>query len=50
MGKLKELKELKEEVRAMRRCLEEVMVLLRGRCAGAGGEREDGEEIKESKR
>lgn len=44
MGKSEELK---EEAKARRRCLEEMVA--EGRCAGAGEEREDGERTKESK-
>lgn len=42
------MKELKEEVRAMKRCLEEVVVILRGRYTGVG-ERDDGKRTEESK-
>lgn len=44
------MKELKEEVRAMKRCLEEVVVILRGRYTGVEGERDDGKRTEESKR
>lgn len=43
------MKELKEEVRAMKRCLEEVVVILRERYTGVGGERDDGKRTEESK-
>lgn len=48
-GVMKELRKLKEEVRAIRRCLEEIMVMWREGGVRAGEEREVGKRTVENK-
>lgn len=43
------IEELKEEVRLIRKCLEEVVMILKGRYTEAGGEREYGKGTERSK-
>lgn len=47
-GVMEELRKLKEEVRAIRRCLKEIMVMWREGGVGAGEEREVGKRTVEN--